>query len=297
MTTVSGKKRADAYFGVEPEPKNNKDMKYAHENFFRGYGASRLDSNTFYSFRRVVSQLARFGIATHRLDPETVWNKGELFKVAELKLLFQVFLEHFKGSGTHGTITDKASHLKKFVIIARDYFKLDPIYGSNQVENSRMDSKMVSTSRYCSQMAAESKKKYRSSKITTKEESYRMLTGRLITEEDFDAFRNVVIAKLEDVDQKIQKEFRKEGSKDLPSKHKVAVNYISEHNSLLKNWCIKFLVLLILFGNGQRNQVFCMLKAPEFAEIDTFTSQNRKGNKLTALRLGFVAGEVEKRPR
>lgn len=297
LTTLSGKQRADAFLGVGLEPKNNKDIKYAHENFFRGYVASRADSNAFDNFRRVIGQFARFGIATHRLDPETMWDKGELFKIAEVKLLFQGFLEHFYESGTHGTVTNKASHLKTFVNIARDYFKRYPLYETDQVRNLRLDSRMVASGRYCNQMAAENKKKYRASKMTTKEENHRILTGKLITENDFDTFRTEAIAKLEDIMGTIEKEFRKEGSKDLNTKHRTAVNYLSTHDSLLKKWCINFLVLLILFGNGQRNQVYWMLKAPDFADLDNFTSRNREGKVVQALKLGFVAEELEKRPR
>ena len=298
LNTSTGKTRASPYYGILLLPKNNFDMRHSYRNFYKGMMNNTGEGGTFENYKIAVGQLAKLGIATSRLDPDTVWDKGELFKLAECKLVFQVFLQHFEESGTHGSVMNKATILAKFVRIATDYFSKNPLYGTDQVRNLRMEGRLAQTARYCNQMASVNKKRHRASKIVTKEEEHRKRSGKLITETDFDTFRATALRELEDIMETSSRLFVRQKAVDIRTKKNATSHLFSTKSLLLRKWCLNFLVLLILCGNGQRNEVYWMLVAPETDELDLVEETNREAGKMkVALKIGFVRGELEKRPR
>ena len=64
---------------------------------------------------------------------------------------------------------------------------------------------------------------------------------------------------------------------------------------LMLKWCINFLALLVVYGSGQRNQVYTFLKCPDISYVEDFVRAHDDGSGHEPLKLHIH--EREKRVR
>ena len=62
----------------------------------------------------------------------------------------------------------------------------------------------------------------------------------------------------------------------------------------MDKWTLNFTSLLLVFGNGQRNQVYRMLKAPLVADLRIHGRESGPGSKKSILKLDLVESSTEK---
>lgn len=296
ILTSGGKSKTVAYRGVQLNETNSHDMAYAHSNFFVGLrDAQGKENERYYQFKVAVGQLARAAMALGRLEPETMWRKGELFSLVSNKTLFEAFLEHFQNGGNYGTVNNKAILLCKFASIARSYFISNPMHQEQQ-RNVRLMEKIESLIRFLQQRSAMNKKMQRRTKSETKESEFLAETAKLITPADWDSFRVRSTFNLDGICRTLSSKFESDGSIDIPNKQKSAYVFFSGNEPALQKWCMNFLMLLVITGNGQRNQVYRMIRVPEVSELIETEGENDEEPSLP-LTLKLVPNAVEKRPR
>lgn len=297
VMTSAGKTRATPYKGVNLTAKNSFDMLYAYENYYRALRNCRgQESERYNQFKLTVGQLARAALSFGRLQPETMWKKGKLFRLVANKVLFMTFLEHFQDGGSYGSVNNKAIHLSKFVSIARSYLISYPMYESQQ-KNKKLMTKIDNLIRFLQQRSSVNKKLHRQLKSESKELDYLAETAKLITPEDWDMFRVKARSHLDGIQETLQRIFSSDSSLDMTHKRSSANSWFEGNEAVLRKWCMNFLVYLVMMGCGQRNQVYCLLRVPEYGDLLDGSDDDGEGETLTPLKLKLVPNSVEKRPR
>ncbi len=107
-------------------------------------------------------------------------------------------------------------------------------------------------------------------RLQTKEDDYKSSIGKNITEETIEKFREVAIEELDGIASYALEMFTERNAIDVATRKGVFSDLMLEKPALLKKWKINFLGLILVFENGQRNQVYTFLKAPSIADLELF---------------------------
>jgi len=247
-------------------------------------------------FRICMGQFVRPCVAYERVDLDNAWRSGEFYKVATEKHIFQAFLQYFRGKARCASIMNKSKLLARFVKGALMYFTQKPLYAEDSANRS-MISKMEETLLYLNQMASENKKKSRVERARAKEETNRVEGGKFVPEEDFDDFRELAFKRCAGIMESVGSEVAKSSNADIATKISVFRGLIIARPGLLDKWGLNFIALLVFFGNGQRNQVYRMLRAPILPDLLVFERENERENENVPLKLDLVESSTEKVPR
>jgi len=156
---------------------------------------------------------------------------------------------------------------------------------------------MKRTGAHCCKMASTHKKMESARKSITKEVSHKASIGKLITENDFDEFREEAASSLNGIVKSVEAHFSSRSTVDRSSKRRAFNAFIESNGAMIRKWCINVLALLILYGNGQRNQVYRMLKSPTITELDAFEENEGGSSASVPFNMDLVGDEGEKVPR
>ena len=284
----SGQLRASAYQGANVHENNSYDLRFCWEHEF----GNRLNQS-YINFRTFLGQVVRCAIALNRVDAEVVWDRGELFRIADNLTLWTVIMGYFQEKSMGGTVKHKAQMAGKFIDAARDYFSRFPLYGMDQLKNDRMDRKMLAVLRFIRKEARLSVAKAKRLKAFSKEDDSRTERGEFLAQEDISELRNIAASHLNGIMNTFHRRFEDRSAQDRKQRYETFQHMVNP--GLLSKWMLNFTALLILYGSGQRNQVFTFLKYPTLSELDMFREEEGGAKAKTPLRL-HISG-FEKRPR
>ena len=291
-----GVHRATAYKGVKLNDTNNSDLKYMYNLEFRQRTlGDRAPLDTYYNFTTCMGQLARVGISLDVFDIDNLWKPGEFFKAAENMSFIKFFVKHFTRTSTPATVMNKEAQLLKYVNSAHGYFDIHSMHPNNQMEHSAMRERIKNVAVYLKADKNVHKSSTRRIRAKTKEDWHRSSVGKFVSLEMFDSMRERVIDALRGLKNTFEDIFSEKSAEDVPSKRKVFEKKILEQENLLLKWTLNFVVLLLLFGNGQRPQVYTFLKCPTVIELEIF--QTQKGGSEARVPLQLMIHEDEKRSR
>ena len=291
---VNGMARAMAYKGLNVHENNNLDVAYCFRNSFNSC-KSDAQADTFSNFKVCIGQLARFGVATGRLHMNTLWNAGQFFKICEQDLVFHVFLGHFQQKSTSSTVMNKAAQLYKFVHSAVTYFDANPLFGDDVSKNKVMRGRAVEIMGFLRRTSSAEKRESRRLKTITKEDDYRRSINTNITEETYCYLRERAVEELIEMVKNVEIHIERKRAVDIKNRYKVFELLALARTGFVSKWCLNFLACLLLYGNGQRNQVYTALESPSLAELDEF--KKMQGGSSAKVPLKIRIRDSEKRPR
>jgi len=280
LRTISGQHRASSYNGVHLNVENNSDIAFVHqEQFQTETQGDRSKMNTYYNFTVCMGQLVRVGIALNKLPLEDLWKPGQLFKISSNINLFRYFMKYFGNSSTPATLMNKAAQLIKFVDTAIIWYEMNPLYGNRQDKNMAHRAKILSVARLLRRDRSGNKSRTRKIRQKTKEDWHRCAVGKFINEEMFDLMRSVATDALHGILHTVYEAFETKGAADVTSQRRIFADAVLKNWALLRKWSVNFLAMLLLYGNGQRNQVYTFLKCPSTVEMHAFEEACRGGDQ------------------
>ena len=287
---ATGQIRATSYKGVGVNHNNNFDVRYCFERRF-----ANVQSESYVSFCTFMGQVIRAGIANERLEMDAVWKKGELFKIAGNKAFWTLFIDYFIEKSQGGTLKHKSIMGTAFCDCARSWFSLNPLYGDNQGKNMRFDAKIQEVIDLWRGKSREVVNNWRKRKAHSKEDEKRLACNRLIEEEDVEFFRNHALSMLDGILRYLRDRFEDTGARDTKRRLDTFQDVMERNQRLLSKWMMNFTAMLLMFGGGQRNQVYAGLKAPTVSELGSFEREQGGVNSKVPLKMYIC--ENEKKPR
>lgn len=291
VNTGTGGQRKKPYKGVGVNKENNKDIAFVCQYLYTEKG------DTYENFKIAVGQLARLAIAANCVEKNDLWDSGEFFKVCSNKYLFQLFIGHFENESTGGTVMNKAIHLRNFVDQAINYYsikKTSDFSQEAQEKRSRKMAKMQLVYSFLRHKAAKGKRVARLDKAARKESEHKKKVGRALTEDDVVGFRRRVVEKLSDIVRTFNSRCKERGAREVHAKYEVAEDLL-KGKTLRQKWGINMTMLLLWFGQGQRNQVYCSMEAPPVNALEHF--KNMKGGTKAKEPLEIALTRREKTKR
>ena len=289
----TGKRMTTPFRSIGVNEENNRDIRYIGEVSFGNIARHGSSHESWEQFRICSGQFLRACVAYHRVELNEAWKPGQFLKVASDKFIFRAFLQHFAGKGSAASLMNKAKLLARFVKSAIMYFSKKPRY-SNDSENRKMQAQMEEVLVYLNQMGTENAKLAKVRRAREKEEVPRIESMKFIPEQDFDTFREIALKNLHGIMDTVHRETERIGKYDLSTKTSAFRSLTVVRKGLLSKWTLNFTSLLILFGNGQRNQVYRMLKAPNAADLRVHGRGTKPNQPKPILKLGLVESSVEK---
>lgn len=293
LRLMTGQERASSYTGVKVTETNNSDIEFVFNRAFKS--KSRSGTQTYSNFLTCIGQLARAGIALRKLSLPNLWKPGELFKIADNSAFFELFINHFSSTSTPTTLANKAAQLIKFVNFPMSYWGIHPRYPRNAERNNAMQMKMAGVVSFLRQDRTVHKNAARRIRQRTKEDWHRSSAGKFVSEEMMDLLRGVALDALKGVITSLKAKFDEKCARDSSQQRQIFDDTVLKNWGLLLKWNVNFLALLLLFGNGQRNQVYTFLKCPTVAEMILFRTEH--GGSKASAPLKIHIHEDEKRIR
>jgi len=299
-TTASGVVRASSYHGVKVNETNNSDIRFCYRNEFGGRNSRTKDrTESYYNFCLCLGQIARAGIALEKLSKKSLWRPGAFFRIADNIKFFELFVNHFSTSSTPTTLMNKHAQLLKFVNCAISYWDQNPKYSGDDLQsqkaNSKMRAKMVVVASLLRNGKAKNKSASRRARQYSKEDTHRTEVGKNVTEGTLKILQESAISELESIHQFILNIFRERKCVDMAKKREVFSSNMMGNWDLMLKWCLNFLALLIVYGNGQRNQVYTFLKCPDVSYLESFTTALSEGQVHEPLKVYIHAREKRAR--
>ena len=286
---LDGSTRAMPYNGAAIDENNNLDMYFS---FTREFNGTR--NETYHNYKIFAGQLLRVAIAWEKIRGEEAWRPGALFSLASNCKLWDTIMMYFEEKCTAGTVRNKGQMGLKIVNCAYAYYVRKPKYPTDQFKNKRFLEKLGAVQSLLRGYVRKNKKESRREKAFSKEVEARADRRKLLTEDDILELRDTCIGKLRQIVRHFQNRFQDCGARDVT--HKIAV--FAEHidqRGFIKKWMLNFTAMLLLFGNGQRNQVYTFLKAPSLSDLDEI--ENEEKGSFGTVPLKLQVSEHEKRPR
>ena len=296
LRLATGQLRATSYLGVRVNEKNNSDILFIYETAYKSKERNdRGKSQAYHQFLVCMGQIARAGAALQKLELTEMWKKGEFFKIAGNSAFFRLFIDHFSSTSTPATVMCKEAQLIKFVSYALTYFGLHPRFPGNAEKNNAFQMRMVGVLGFLRQDRTVNKTSSRQIRQRTKEDWHRASVGKFVSEEMFDLMRQQAIGELRGLKNTFYSAFEDKGAQDLNTKRAVFSDKVLKNEKLLMKWNINFVALLLMFGNGQRNQVYTFLKCPSISDVLLFEREH--GGSKASVPLKISIHEDEKRVR
>lgn len=271
-------------------------MQYIYKTEYRGRSlGDRPPQDTYYNFAICIGQVARAGIAHKKLSLENLWRPGELFQIAGNLQFFNMFVNHFANASTPATVMNKEAQLIKFIDNAMDYWDNCPRYPEDQIANDKFRTKISRVATFLRKDRTLNKTTVRRIRQKTKEDWHRSCVGKFVSEEMFELLRKRALQALRGIVDTMYNKFDDGNCRDIASKRKKFESVMLNRKELVNKWNMNFIALLLVFGNGQRNQVYTFLKCPKQTELIHF--EESKGGSQSKEALKIPIHEDEKRPR
>ena len=292
----TGQHKASSYPGVKVTEESNADVAYVHQTFFQtSTHGDHSQLNTYTNFLVAVGQIARVGIALKKLKKETLWKPGELFKIASNISFFTYVMKCFGCCSTPATLMNKAAQFVKFVNSAYAYFDSKPPVGGNQIAKVAMLEKINCVSRLLRRDRSTNKNIALRLKQVSKEDWHHCSLGKFINEDMFDHMRLVALIVLQGIPNTVNDILEGKTAFETTSKRRIFDDFMLKNQAILRKWCVNFLALILLYGNGQRKQVYWMLLCPSLSDLAVFSYELESNGPVKPLLLE-IDGK-EKRPR
>lgn len=299
--THTSKSAKNAYRGVKLTEHNCKDIAYCLRNKFgTGFALDNPRSEAFAGFKGCIGQLVRLAIATKYLNIRRAWIGGEVFEHCTNEAVLDVFLHHFKLESTHATLTNKAQHCATLVSQAMSYFRSRPRREDETAEERECrierDENLKKAYNNVMKKAAHGKKEARIRRKISRSEKNRKAEGNYLTEQDIEGFQKEAAKALAGIIVTFQNARSDAGvdKRDYEGCQKI-VDEVLKKKDLLDKWCLNFLVLCMVYGCGQRNQVYTQLVSPSHAELENFKEE--KGGSKARVPVEIPIGGMEKTKR
>lgn len=296
---TTGKKVKKFYKGLRVTHHNNQDMAYIYRTKYRPIESGNPTNNdTYGTFRTCIGQFVRFAVSMSILELEDVWKEGAIFGLCSKLPLFDAFLYHFQVEAADGTLMNKATLLGSLVNKSIDYYRTQEEPSSDPVvqqERNRRHARSLEVKSKLLNVASAGKKGARLNKAFSRTTSRRKEDLKHISEADIENFRVHAIAQLDGLLGTVRAKFDDNlaADADYTTKKSLAEQVLTR--PLLDKWCMNLLVLCLLYGNGQRNQVYCCLVAPHASDLELFSA--RDGGALADVPLKVEIGGIEKTRR
>ena len=293
---ISGKFTKEKYAGLDISQDNCFDMQYL---FLKEFGHLRkrnstLRSQTESNLKNTLGQLARAAIANEAVVGDCLYQRGEFFRIAFNVDLFEVFIGHFEIDVTEVTAMTKARHCIVFTRAASEYFKENPRYPGNSKKNGALEKKIEDCLVFLRTKAAENKRGARIEAAMARNSKARIESGRTITEQDFGKFREIARECLSSILSSYNRMAGIKKPRDHTERQALIEDLFSD-NRLLSKWGLNMLALLMMYGNGQRTQVYTLLKVPDSDYLTEFLQLSKKERNLKPFMLDIEGCEKRQR--
>ena len=212
--------------------------------------------NTYRKFLVAVGQIVRVRIELKKLQKETLWKPGELFKIASNISFFTYVMKYFGRCSTHATMMNEAAQFVRIVSSAYAFIGAKPTNHGNQVAKFAMLEKINCVSRLLRRGPSTNKTIALRLKRVSKEDWHRCTLGKFINEDMFDQMRSVALSALQGMLRTVNDIFERKAFFETASKRRVFEEFVLKNQTILGKWSVKFLALILLYGNGQRTQVY-----------------------------------------
>lgn len=123
--------------------------------------------------------------------------------------------------------------------------------------------------------------------ILTKEDRHRSSVGKLVSEEMFEMMKKVAIDALRGILNTVESKLSDEGASYIATKRIIFKHNMLSNWTLRKKWNVNFLALLLVFGNGKRNQVYNFLKCPSVADMLLFKTEKGGASATKPLKISI----------
>ena len=190
---------------------------------------------------------------------------------------------------------NKAAQLVKFVDSAYAYYDSKPPANGNQVAKIAKLEKINCVSRLLRRDRSTNKTIALRLKRVTKEDWHRCTVGKFVNEEMFDHMRSVAINALQGILNTVNDIFERKAALETTSKRRAFDDFVLKNKTILQKWCVNFLVLILLYGNGQRTQVHWMLLCPSLADLAVFSNYLETNGPVKPLLLEIDGKEKRAR--
>ena len=188
----------------------------------------------------------------------------------------------------------KARHCILFSSAALKYFQEHPPYPEDPRKNGVIESKILQSLCFLRKRAAENKRGAKHEAAVARSGNRRIEAGRIITEKDFDLFRKRARESLGNIVESYNSMAAEKEPRDYTERLAI-LELLFRDQRILSKWSINFLAMLLMYGNGQRTQVYTFLKVPEDGYITEFKQLSRKERKCTPFTIDIDEEEKTNR--
>lgn len=298
---TDGRTRKNSYYGVKANEENIHDIAWIKEMKWKNCdGNGKQSHSTFTNFCSCMGQIIRFAIAMGIIEKETAWKPGALFGVCSNVALLDAFLEHFVTESLGLTPMNKATQLVTLTKAASDFFRTQiPPDDETATESSVRERKIVLIDIACRKMmnqAAAYKSIGRTDRAITRQEEYKAGIGKSMTESDIKIFQEKSKSPLFGILESFRTIRLKNNIRrnDYIRMQEISTELLSK-KGLLSKWCLNFVALFLMYGNGQRNQVYTCLAVPHRTKLQDFRSVHGGAKANTPLTVEIIGKEKTKR--
>ena len=165
----------------------------------------------------------------------------------------QFLVKHFSRTSTPAIVMNEEAQLLKYVNSAHRYFDIHSMHPNNRMEHLTMKERIENVYVYLKGIRMSTS--LRCGVYERKKDWHRTSVRKFLSSETFDSMRERVVDDLRGLNNKFEGAFSDKSAEDVPSKRKDFDIKILEQENVLLKWTLNFVVLLLLFGNGQRPQV------------------------------------------
>jgi hypothetical protein len=282
------RRRGVPYAGLalSHEPENCPDLTYCFQQAYE-IGLRRSGrKESYYQFKSVVGQLARFAVAVNIANADSFWRMGALFKLMTSSDLIRAFIGGFQKNAQASTVYSKATLLGGLCRMAKLHFGKTGSPGTAAIL-CRIDE----TANLLGGFRRVEKATSRRQTAVRRDQDRRV---SFIHATDWYALQKRIADDMTNVWSGVADLVAKFGSK--------IEKYLDEMHSLVRKYSLLLLIYILLNGGGQRPQVYTSLQHPteavlhswEAAEEARLTGKGRPGEDFEAVKL--YPGQ-EKTPR
>ena len=212
--------------------------------------------NRWNRFKITGGQLARFSIATNQVARDMLYLPGYFFEVAAKPLVFKLYTSHFSMLRTDAAATNRSNHFRLICEAAMDLYREHDKHPNDLRKNADFERKTAKSIREVWKLRNDSQRRSRAATRETKQSSNRIAEGQFLTENDFVRLQGEVCKCLGSFLDTYQVKAQINSALDCPSSIALAKVLSQINHRLLKKWCLSSKIMFLVYGNGQRSQVY-----------------------------------------
>ena len=188
----------------------------------------------------------------------------------------------------------KAQRCIVFVRAASEYFKENPRSLGNSKKNGAFEKKIEECLIFLRKKATENKRGARIDAAIARNSKARIEPGRMKTEQDFGKFREIARECLSSILSSYNRMAGIKKPRDHTERQALIQDLFSD-NRLLSKRGINMLALLMMYGNGQRKQVYTLLKVPNSDYLTELLQISEQERRLKPFMLDIEGCEKRQR--